>query len=84
MMFVVILGEVAAPIVGWVSPRALIGLFEIPLQQLGQSAAGWLAALMAAGLPTAAAYLFAQAQFLRTELPAKPTRFGLKVGWSGQ
>ena len=86
MVFLVVLmvGLALVPIVGWASPLTTTGLIEIPLQRLGQSASGWLVAWVVAGLVTVVAYFFAQAQFLRTELPAKPTRFGLQVGWSEQ
>ncbi len=41
----------------------------------GQTAAGTLAVWAAAGLMLAGAYSVAQWQFLRTEVPTKPSRY---------
>jgi len=56
---------------------AIRALVEIPVMRLGQTAAGTVTVWIVAGLLLAGAYRIVQSQFLRMEIPTKPSQYTL-------
>ena len=77
----VLLGFVIATSLGDIldimQPWAIRALVEIPVMRLGRTAAGTLGVWIVAGLLLAGAYRIVQSQFLRMEIPTKPSRYTL-------
>ena len=62
-------------------PWAIRAMVEIPVMRLGQTAAGTLAVWIVTGLLLVGAYRIVQSQFLRMEIPIKPSRYTL-IAWA--
>jgi hypothetical protein len=77
LMLLLWLAEVACMVTGFIEQWVYRGMVEIPAFRLGVSVAGTLAVWVVAALLVAAAYLLAQAQFLRMEIPTKPSKYTL-------
>jgi hypothetical protein len=70
-------GQAAAVIAGLARPWLATALVEIPVRALGESAAATVGAWVAAAVLLLVAYRLAESQFVRMEIPARPTRFTL-------
>ena len=72
-----VVGKSIAEVFRVMQPWAIRALVEVPVMRLGQTAAGTPAVWIVAGLLLAGAYLVVQSQFLRMEIPTKPSRYTL-------
>lgn len=69
--------EAAGLVTGLARPWVVRAFVEIPTWKLGGSALGSFAVWLAAALLSYGAYRTAEAQFLRSEIPVKPSAFSL-------
>jgi hypothetical protein len=77
VMMLLWLAEVACMVTGFIQPWVYRGLVEIPAMRLGASIPGTLAVWAVTMLLVALSYLIAQSQFLRMEIPTKPSKYTL-------
>lgn len=76
VLFVLLLAAQAVTLVtGVARPWAVRALIEIPVWELGQTAAGTVATWVVSALLLFGAYRLAEAQFLRSEIEIKPTLY---------
>jgi len=71
------IGLTIATMVGFLRPWIIRALVEIPVMKAGESTAGTVALWAASLVVMVGAYALAEAQFLRMEVPAKPTKYTL-------
>jgi len=71
------IGLTIATLAGFMRPWVIRGLVEIPVMRLGETTAGTVAVWAVSLVVMVGAYLLAEAQFLRMEIPAKPTKYTL-------
>ena len=72
-----VIATTIAEVLGVTEPWAIRALVEIPVMRLGQTATGVWMVWIVVGLLIAGAYLIVQRQFLRMEIPTKPSRYTL-------
>ncbi len=77
LVMVFFLALVVVVLTGLARPWLASALVEIPVRALGQSAAATTAAWVSAVALLVLAYRLAESQFLRMEIPTRPTKFTL-------
>ncbi len=82
LALLLLFGQLAAMMTRIVDPWALRGFLEILIDRMGDSTVTVTATWIVSVLLIAGAYLLAQIQFLRMELPPRPTKYALiDYGW---
>ena len=81
LLLFVLIGESAAMLTRLTAPWFVSAVFELPVQRLGESVAATSAAWVLGMLLVIAGYLVAERQFLRMEIPTRPTKYSL-IDWT--